>query len=922
MKTYKVIFLLFLLTSAIALSKNSLDVADMYYQKGDYFLALQNYQSYHPQKEEDLGIKLKIARCYFNLNKMDEAYKSYYDYCDSLQDMDIYMYATALNKIGNYKEAIKWYYNVPKTIADSLNVKEKINSCRWSMKVDSTIPIELKPTRLADLGQSFGIQYYKRGVIFSYPEGGKNPNKVDNHGMDFQGLYYADIKDNQILPMQRKFSSNLVFPYHVGAISFANNYSKIFYTRTILLNRNKSVLKIYSAEYDKKSNEWKNETELPFNSDSYSCAHPAVSPDNRYLYFASDMPGGLGGKDIYKVKILTKNKYSKVTNIGAPVNTTGDEMFPFVSTDNTLYFASNGHVGFGGLDVFKATPNASGGWENITNMMQPINSSFDDFAYIINPNDKNTGFVSSDRENSTDVIYSINLAKKPPLKLASVIENSTEGFPVENGNISLIDPSTGTEIGHAVSDKYGAFEIPIPNIYRDNNQQFSLNITHPDYEPKEISIPASKIQDINTRRIPLEPKTQYFPESFTSNIVDIYDGTAIAGKTIILKDKKTSDFIGKTTSNSLGNFEIAIPAKYKKSNQEFNIQIPQGSGYKEDSLTLSIAELDYVRKKGIELKPDNPTLTSTFASKLIADASHAPIPNATVLLKDVKTGELVGKANTGKDGSFNISIPSKYQKENAVFEIETKSTPDYVDRKITTAIYNLDKIKEENIRLKPSDNKSLKIASILTTTYNGTPISKASIKVSDAQTGTVLGETTSKDDGSFELNISDIYKGGKEFVLEIKKGTDFQMKKMVTSSEDVDNIRRDGIPLTPIFSNDMLNDINKIQIPHDRKNITPKGYDELDKLAYLLKQNPNIAIKLNGHTDIRGERLENLNLSQTMAETAKQYLISKGIKASNIIARGYGDRYLVNKCHRGVECSLTEHIVNNRIEVVVWHTNK
>ncbi|MDR3704602.1 MAG: OmpA family protein [Paludibacteraceae bacterium] len=918
MKTYKIILIL-LLFSALSLAKNFLDQADMYYQKGDYFLALQNYQSYHPRKEDEYKIKLKIARCYYNLNKMDEAYKTYYDYSDSLQDMDIYMYATALNKIGNYKEAIKWYYNVPKTIADSLNIKEKINSCRWSTKADSTIPIELKATRLADLGQSFGIQYYKNGVVFSYPEGGKNPNKVDNHGMDFQALFYSDIKDNQILPTQKKFSSNLVFPYHVGAISFANNYAKIFYTRTILLKHNKSVLKIYSAEYDKKANEWKNETELPFNSDSYSCAHPAVSPDNRYLYFASDMPGGLGGKDIYKVKILAHNKYGKATNLGEPINTPGDEMFPFISLDNTLYFSSNGHVGFGGLDVFRSKP-INDGWGSVENMMQPINSSFDDFAYIINPNDKKTGFVSSDRENKTDIIYSINLAKKPPLKLSSVIENATEGFPVENGKISLVDVNTGNEIGQTTSDKYGAFQIPIPNQFRDNNQPLSINITQPDYEPRVINIPASKIQDINTRRIPLEPKHQYFAESFSSNIVDIYDGSVIAGQTVILKDKKTNDLIGQAVSGTSGDFEISIPAKYQKSTQEFKVKIPQTKGYKEDSLTLSIAELDYIKKKGIELKPSNRPLPATFTSKLISDADNLPIANATIMLKDVKTGETVGKATTGKDGSFNIPIAAKYKKENNVFEIETKSNPNYVDRKITTAIYNLDKMKEEGIRLKDKEDKTLKIASTLTTTYNGYPITKASIRVTDAQTGTVLGETTSKDDGSFELNISDIYKGGKEFVIEIKKGTEFQLKKMVSSAEDVDNIRRDGIPLTPIFNNDVLNDINKLSIPHDRKVITAKGYDALDKLAYLLKQNPDIIIKLNGQTDIRGERIENLNLSQQMAETAKQYLVSKGIPASNIIARGYGDRYLINKCHRGVECSLTEHIVNNRIEVVVWHS--
>ena len=906
---------LFTLLSA----KDIFEKGDQFYKKGEYFLALESYQSIKPKVfEEKMYTHIKIARAYFQLNKMLEAYQSYYDYRELLKGEDIYMYATALHKTGNYKEAIKWYYNVPKNMADSLNLREMIDAARWAMRTNTSVPVELKPTRLSDLGQSFGIQYYKNGVVYSAPEQSvQNRKRIDNHGYGFQNLFYADLKENELAPTEKKFSSELKFPYHVGAISFSHNYSRIYYTKTVRIKGNKSILKIFSSSYDSKTKDWINETSLPFNSDNYNVAHPAVSPDNKYLYFTSDMPNGMGGKDLYRVMILDNRRYGKFENLGSEINTYADEMFPFVDAENTLYFSSNGHPGFGGLDVFK-TKMVDGKWKAVENMMLPINSSHDDFAYIINPNDIKTGFISSNRGNRPDVIYAINIIKKAPVKLATVLENANDGSPVSNAKIAVVDDNTGKEIGQALTDKFGAFEVVIPEEFRDKNQPIAIKFTQSEYESRSIKIPASKIQDINNRRVPLKPKNENLPDALQTKLVDIFDRSPIVDKQVTLKDKNSNQFIGQTVSDSAGVVTIDIPSEFRKSEQDFQIELKQGQGYPEQSITVSMAELDYIKKKGLDLQPEITEIPAYFSSRLTSIVDNRPLVNAKVNIKDTKTGEIIGKTTTNETGDFNVEIPEKFKKEGMVFNIQVAEVPGFLDEKLDVSIYNIQKLKDRGIEMKPEDKFSVEVSSVLTTSFNGEPIANAIVTIKDAITGEVLGETMSKADGSFVIFISDVYKGAKDFIIEVKKGDEFAPKRILTSIEDLKNMKKDGILMTPIFNDRMLDEMNTMVIPHDRKKITQIGYLTLDKLAIYLKNNPKIIVKLNGHTDVRGERYENLSVSQEMAKLSNDYLLSKGVSQKNIIPRGYGDRYVINKCRRGQECSLTEHIQNNRIEVVVW----
>ena len=916
---YCKLIILFLLVTFCVTAKDEFSKAEQFYKKADYYMALETFKSIKTKVfDEKLVVQIRIARCYYQLNRMQEAYKTYYDYRDLLKGEDIYMFATALNKTGNYKEAIKWYYNVPKDVADSLNVRELINSCRWAMRTNISVPVVLKPTRLSDLGQSFGIQYYKTGVVFSAPEEKSNNTKnLDNHGLGFQNLYYSDLKENEIALTQKKFSSELKFPYHVGAISFSHNYSRIYYTKTVKIKGNKSILKVYSSNYDDKSKDWINETALPFNNDAYNCAHPAISPDNKYLYFTSDMPKGVGGKDLYRVMILANNTYGKAENLGPKINTFGNELFPFVDNDNTLYFSSNGYPGFGSLDVYK-TKFIAGKWSEVENMMLPINSSYDDFAYTVNPNNIETGFVSSDRGNRPDVIYSINIINKAPVKLSSVLENATDGSPVVGGRVTVFDANTGKEIGHSTTDKYGAFDVTIPEEYRDKDHPLIIKTSQSDYEAREIRLPASKIQDINNRRVPLKPKNENLPEALHTTLLDIYDRSPIVDKKVTLKDKNSNQFIGQSISDSLGVVNIDIPNEYRKSDQDFNIELEKGQGYPEQKITVSMAELDYIKKKGIDLQPDRTEIPAYFSSKLTSIIDNRPIANANIKIKDIRTGEIVGTTKSDAQGNFDIALPDKYKKEGQVFNIEVANVPGYLDEKLDVSIYNIQKLKDRSIEMKPEDKFSVEVSSILTTSFNGEPIAGAVVTLKDAITGEVIGETISKADGSFIIFISDVYRGTKDFIIEVKRGNDFTPKSILTSIEDLKNLKQDGILMTPIFNDRMLDEMNTMVIPHDRKKISQIGYLTLDKLAIYLKNNPKVIIKLNGHTDVRGERYENLSVSQEMANIAEQYLLAKGVSQRSVIPRGYGDRYVINKCRRGQECSLTEHIQNNRVEVVVW----
>ncbi|WP_106794924.1 tetratricopeptide repeat protein [Aquimarina sp. Aq78] len=207
-----------------------------------------------------------------------------------------------------------------------------------------------------------------------------------------------------------KLKGNINSKFHESSATFSKDRKTVYFTRNNYSKRKSKtntegvvLLKIYRAHYDK--GKWGDIEELPFNSNEYSIAHPALSYDEKFLYFASDMPGTHGKSDLYVVKINEDKSFGTPKNLGSLINTSGRETFPYISDKGKLFFASDGHKGLGGLDIFMAIPNEEGMVE-VYNLGNPINSPKDDFTFIINEENK-TGYFASNRKGGKgdDDIY-------------------------------------------------------------------------------------------------------------------------------------------------------------------------------------------------------------------------------------------------------------------------------------------------------------------------------------------------------------------------------------------------------------------------------------------------------------------------------------------------------------------------------------
>ncbi|QLG45260.1 OmpA family protein [Costertonia aggregata] len=258
-----------------------------------------------------------------------------------------------------------------------------------------------------------------------------NTRRYKWNDQPYLDLYVSKInEESNELRNATKFSKKINTKYHEATATFSPDNKTMYFTRNNFgkkLKRDKNGinhLKIYKS--NKIDDEWTEAVEVDFNSDDYSTGHPALSPDGKKLYFVSDMPGSIGQTDIFVVDVLENGSFSEPRNLGPEINTKHKEMFPFIN-NKKLYFSSNGHVGLGGLDVYEAILNEENGFSKVKNVGQPINSKKDDFSYIVNE-ETQKGFFASNRRGGKgdDDIYSFER-----LIVEEINENAISGVVTE-----------------------------------------------------------------------------------------------------------------------------------------------------------------------------------------------------------------------------------------------------------------------------------------------------------------------------------------------------------------------------------------------------------------------------------------------------------------------------------------------------------
>lgn len=419
MKRY-LLSILVLLTSFTCLDAQSLlRRAEIAYQERNYNTAVDAYEKYYAKKGEMTPeVSIPLANSYYHLSDYANAQK-YYD-----KTRDRYMsaqewlnYGEMLRKQGLYAEAKTKYGLAKKSRIKNVpigRINLGIKACEWAEANENIASDEkavLSPSGFDTKGQSFGLQFYEKGIVYSSTGSDTSKKKnLDANGKPILNLAYGTAATDSTPAKTEGFSKTLLFNNHVGSAEFSANGKTIYYTKLIKV-KDGVKLKIFSAQLNTDIGDWVREEELPFCSDEYNFAHPALSLDGRTLYFSSDMEGTIGGMDIFKVRKKGES-WGKPTNLGVIVNTEATEIFPYVTPGGYLSFSSNGHPGLGGLDAFWVEME-NGNPVAINNASRPINSSYDDFAAVIDPNDTLSAYVSTNRatEGVYDEIYEVELTE-------------------------------------------------------------------------------------------------------------------------------------------------------------------------------------------------------------------------------------------------------------------------------------------------------------------------------------------------------------------------------------------------------------------------------------------------------------------------------------------------------------------------------
>jgi outer membrane protein OmpA-like peptidoglycan-associated protein/tetratricopeptide (TPR) repeat protein len=456
------------------INKLKLEKARLLYDHLAYSHAVSLYEELAVSDYKTKEVFPRLGDCYQNLSNTEKA-EIWYSKAvklDSIEPIYYYKYAQVLRSNGKYEESEIWLKRFSelnktdsrvKNLTDDKNLVEKLNTQKSFYKVK-----ELKNlnSKFAD----FGAVQLGNKIVFT---SGRTENLLVGtyyawNNNPFLDLYVYDssaLKDNI-----KQYSKSINTKFHEGPVCFANDNKTLYFTRDNYYKGKRSYnkkgttcLMIFKA--DLVNGIWGNITPLPFNNKEYSVGHPAVSPDGKRLYFASDMPGSVGGSDIYYVDILGDNQYGIPVNLGTTVNTEGNEMFPFV-TISGLFYSSDGITGLGGLDIFFSHQAANGTWAKPINLGAPINSQKDDFSFFQN-SDNRSGFFASNRPGGTgdDDIYAFTL-NQLVLK-GTVLDTTDKKQPLEKAEVFLLN-SLGEVIDKSETDKNGdyTFDVAFDNTYK------------------------------------------------------------------------------------------------------------------------------------------------------------------------------------------------------------------------------------------------------------------------------------------------------------------------------------------------------------------------------------------------------------------------------------------------------------------------
>ncbi|WP_044400215.1 OmpA family protein [Lacinutrix sp. Hel_I_90] len=456
--------------------KGSLKRANKLFEMRAYKEAANIYETSEDRSKEVLQ---NLADSYYYNYQMQKATKTYREffvtYKDSIDIEFYFRYGQALKGVEDYNEADKFlslYYGKP------------VNTMAFVEENRKTTPhnFELKQIENINSQQDFGMTFYGDDkVVFASARNENNPSYAWNE-LPYLDLYSATLTQSGELKDVVPFSDAINTDSHESNAVFSSDGKTMYFNRT---NASKTKtkenrvaqIKIFKATLV--DGAWTNVTALPFTANDYSTEHPALSKDGKTLYFASDMEGGFGSFDIYKVAVNEDGTYGEPENLGAKINTKHREQFPFISENDVLYFASIGHLGFGGLDLFRSNM-VNGDFDKPVNLGASINSNLDDFSYVIRENE-NKGYVSTNR-GGKDRIFTVDRIENYLTKyqVEGVVTDKNSKALLIGSLVTLMD-ETGTVIHDTLVGDEAKYLFKI-----EPNKKYRVRGTRKAYIPQDV----------------------------------------------------------------------------------------------------------------------------------------------------------------------------------------------------------------------------------------------------------------------------------------------------------------------------------------------------------------------------------------------------------------------------------------------------
>ncbi|MCS6795807.1 MAG: OmpA family protein [Raineya sp.] len=539
------------------------------YKKMQYAKALELYQKALQNDTANIIIKEKIAHCYRKLQDSENAEIWYAKVVHSpiTDPEDKIYYAQALANNNKHAEAQLWYNAYAKQVKDdsrALSFSLAYQNLQDFYKDSLNYEIRLAPFNSTEC--DFSPVYCGNTIVFASNRNYQSKTLFQWDNSPFVELFMYEKKKVKPFPLAQKTN------YHEGPACFSPKGDTLIYTRNSQkkgkptndakmpasgskFNR----LKIYFA-YKQPNGTWGKEEEFPHNSADFSTMHPALSPDGKILYFVSDRTGGQGGMDLWLSR-YENGKWSEPENLGETFNTRGHEVFPFVDSKGNLYFASNGHGGLGGLDIFMAE-NVGGKLLAPVNLGYPINSTKDDFGFYFNPKTKR-GFLSSNRGDGPgkDDIYEV-IARKSLSNFNEMIiltRNETNNQPVPLSEIKIT-----TEQKTAV---YFADVNGITKHFFNKRLHYQIIVNKQGFETTEITLIPEQIAshpEGDTLEIDLFPERKNITilkavDDFSQTKVPVFMRIVNGNSKKVIHNQETD---GKFEKNlDKGTYEVSIWAK-------------------------------------------------------------------------------------------------------------------------------------------------------------------------------------------------------------------------------------------------------------------------------------------------------------------------------------------------------------------------